>query len=96
MLRHWFLAYTFSSCLPEPDHPVVLACPVVVGAACHPYRRLPVRAARSFAMLLRQHNGAGLSLPRDIKIGPDRPRVVWIPCGSRKSVHLKGFRETLQ
>ncbi|SEC50306.1 hypothetical protein SAMN04490240_1848 [Rhodococcus pyridinivorans] len=22
--------------MPDPDHPVVLACPVVVGAACHP------------------------------------------------------------
>src|SRR5215210_5205255 len=31
---HWFSsAYTFPSCLPDPGHLAVLACPVVVGAA---------------------------------------------------------------
>ena len=68
--RHWFLSYAFLPCLPDPDHPVVLVRPGVVGAACHPHRRLPGQAAPSFVMLLRQHNGEGLSPP----LGNTAPR----------------------
>ena len=46
--QRWFLSYTFPSCLPDPRHLAVPARPVVVGAACHPPRRLPDQAAPSF------------------------------------------------
>ena len=61
--QHWFLAYTFSSCLPDPHPPVVQARPGVVRAASHPHRRLPDQAALSFTALLRQDGGGGLSPP---------------------------------
>ena len=47
--NRWFLTYAFPSCLSDPHHLTVLACPVVVRAACHPPRRLPDQAALSFS-----------------------------------------------
>jgi hypothetical protein len=63
LYERWFLSYTFSTRLPGPHHPVVLARPGVVGAASHPHRRLPDQAAPSFTVLLRQSSGGGLSPP---------------------------------
>ena len=45
---HWFLSSTFVSRLPDPTHSVVLDRPGFVGAAFHPSRRLPGRAAPSY------------------------------------------------
>jgi hypothetical protein len=43
-----FLTYTVPSRLPDPGRLAVPTRPVVVGAACHPPRRLPGQAAPSF------------------------------------------------
>jgi hypothetical protein len=62
---HRFLSYTSPSCSPDPHHLAVLTRPGFVGAACHPPRHLPDRAAPSFTALLRQDGGEGLSPPLD-------------------------------
>jgi len=49
-----FLAYSFPSRSPDPHHLAVLARSDLVGAACHPHRHHPDRAAPSFTVLLRQ------------------------------------------
>ena len=49
-----FLAYSFPSRSPDPHHLAVLARSDFVGAACHPLRHHPDRAAPSFTVLLRQ------------------------------------------
>jgi len=66
----WFLAYTFPSHLPDPHHPVVLARPVVVGAAPTLPSVSPVRLLPASAQLLRQPDGGGLSPP----LGNTAPR----------------------
>ena len=48
VLWHWFLTYTFPSCLPGPDRLAVPTRPVVVRAACHLRLRLQGQAALSF------------------------------------------------
>jgi hypothetical protein len=58
-----FLAYSFPSRSPNPRHLAVLTRPSFVGAACHPPRRHPGRAAPSSTPLLRQDGGEGLSPP---------------------------------
>jgi hypothetical protein len=58
-----FLAYAFPPRSPDPHHLAVLIRPGFVRAACHPTRHLPGQAALSFAILLRQNHGAGLSPP---------------------------------
>ena len=49
-----FLAYSFPSRSPDPHHLAVLTRSDFVGAACHPHRHHPARAAPSFTVLLRQ------------------------------------------
>jgi hypothetical protein len=49
-----FLAYSFPSRSPDPHHLAVLTRSDFVGAACHPHRHHPDRAAPSFTALLRQ------------------------------------------
>ena len=63
LYQRWFLSYTFSTCLPDPPHPIVLARPGVVGAAYRPHRHLPDQTAPSFTVLLRQSSGGVLTPP---------------------------------
>lgn len=49
-----FLAYSFPPRSPDPHHLAVLTRSDFVGAACHPHRHHPDRAAPSFTALLRQ------------------------------------------
>ena len=49
-----FLTYSFPSHSPDPHHLAVLTRSDLVGAACHPHRHHPDRAAPSFTVLLRQ------------------------------------------
>ena len=56
-----FLAYAFPSRSPHPRRLAVPTRHGFVRAACHPPRHLPGQAALSFAVLLRQNHGPGLS-----------------------------------
>ena len=62
-VHHWFLSYTFPSCLPDPGRLAVPTRPVVVGAAptlpCASRVRLPPASPS----LLRQADGGVLSSP---------------------------------
>ena len=53
-VKRRFLAYSFPPRSPDPHHLAVLARSDLVGAACHPHRHHPDRAAPSFTVLLRQ------------------------------------------
>jgi hypothetical protein len=58
-----FLAYAFPPRSPGPHHLAVLTRPGFVRAASTQTRHLPGQAALSFAVLLRQNHGRGLSPP---------------------------------
>jgi hypothetical protein len=61
--RRRFLAYSSSPSLPGPTPSGSAGAPRVCQGCSHPRRHHPGQAALSFAILLRQDNGVGLSPP---------------------------------